>query len=76
MPHKNVEYYLSLRYPVMLTPMEDGGWFAEIPLLKGCWSDGETPDKAISNLHEAQIGWLEVSLKHKHQIPEPETMPA
>lgn len=71
---KDVNYYLSLPYPILLTPMEEGGWFAEIPLLKGCWSDGETPDQAVQNLREAQTGWLEVSLKHHHRIPEPEPM--
>jgi len=28
--------YLSLPYTIELTPDEDGYWFAQIPLLKGC----------------------------------------
>jgi len=36
------DYYLSLPYPIELIPDEDGYWFARIPLLPGCMTQGES----------------------------------
>jgi predicted RNase H-like HicB family nuclease len=70
---KTLEYYLSLPYPILLVPdPEDGTWYVKVPLLKGCMTDGETPEEALRNLKEAMTGWLEVSLERGHEIPEPE----
>jgi predicted RNase H-like HicB family nuclease len=69
---KTLTYYLNLPYPILLVPdPEDGTWYAKIPLLPGCMSDGETPEEAIANLREAQTLWLEVSLDEGDDIPEP-----
>jgi len=49
--------YMTLPYKIEITPpsREDGGGhLATILLLKGCQSDGRTPDEAINNLKEAQ----------------------
>jgi predicted RNase H-like HicB family nuclease len=37
--------------------------------LKGCHSQGESYEEAISNLHEAMEGWIEAA--HKNNIPVP-----
>ncbi len=37
---------------------EEGGFWAEIPALPGCVSQGETLDEIRSNLQEAVEGWL------------------
>ncbi len=66
--------YLSLPYKIELSPLslkEGGGYFAAIPLLKGCHSDGKTPDEAVVNLREAQRAWIESALKHGDVIPKP-----
>ncbi|CAK7023729.1 type II toxin-antitoxin system HicB family antitoxin [uncultured Phascolarctobacterium sp.] len=71
---KNLNYYLSLAYQLQLTKIqvEDGdGYLAEIPLLKGCMSDGETPDEAVKNLEEAKKEWLTYMLENGLEIPEP-----
>ncbi len=71
---KNLEYYLQLPYPILLTPLSDddgGGWMASIPLLFGCWADGETQAEALSELEVVKRLWLEVSLEANHSIPEP-----
>lgn len=71
---KNLNYYLNQKYPIKLKqlPEEDGGgWFAEIPLLPGCMSDGETVEEAIANLNDARKGWIETSLSLGRSIPEP-----
>jgi predicted RNase H-like HicB family nuclease len=70
---KTLDYYLSLPYPILLVPdPEDGIWYAKIPLLQGCMTDGDTPAEALENLKDAMTGWLIVSLKHGDPIPEPE----
>lgn len=74
---KVLDYYMSLPYSILLTPMpeEDGkGWYVEIPELKGCMSDGETIEKAIEMIEDAKLGWLTVSLAHKHEIPLPKVL--
>ncbi len=69
---KTLGYYLSLPYPIILIPDEGGFWFAEIPLLKGCMTQGSSREEALEMLDEAKRLWLEVSLERGHTIPEPE----
>lgn len=47
---------------------EEGGYWAEVPALPGCVTQGETWEEVMENLQEAIQGWLEVaneSLKEK-----------
>ena len=37
---------------------EEGGFWAEVPALPGCVTQGETMDEIKSNLREAVEGWL------------------
>jgi antitoxin HicB len=69
--NKTLEYYLSLRYDIHLEGLEEGGYLATIPLLKGCMSDGETPVEAVTNLEEAKTLWLEGAIELNIPIPEP-----
>lgn len=71
MMSKTLEYYLSLPYTIELTPDEDGYWFAEIPLLKGCMTQGASRDEALSMIDEAKELWLETALEERMEIPEP-----
>ena len=48
-----------------LTPViheEDGRFWAEIPAMPGCFSDGDTEEEARRNIIEAAHGWLEAKL--------------
>ena len=38
---------------------EEGGYWAEVPALPGCVTQGETIDELRGNLREAVEGWLE-----------------
>jgi antitoxin HicB len=71
MTNKGLEYYLSLPYTIELTPDEDGYWFAAIPLLKGCMTQGESREDALVMLDEAKKLWLETALEEGIPIPEP-----
>lgn len=46
---------------VIIHKAEEGGYWAEMPALKGCVSEGETKDEVLSNIKEAAQGWLEVA---------------
>ncbi|MEW6048032.1 MAG: type II toxin-antitoxin system HicB family antitoxin [Bacillota bacterium] len=61
-------------YPVVLYPLpedEGGGWFAEIPDLPGCASDGPTPAEALKAVEEAQEAWLAVARERGFEVPHP-----
>lgn len=47
----------------------DGGFWAEVPALPGCYSQGETVDEFKNNIREAIAGVLKVS---KEQGLEPD----
>ena len=38
---------------------EEGGFWAEVPALPGCVTQGETEEELRANLHEANALWLE-----------------
>lgn len=69
---KDLNYYLSLPYTIELTPDEDGFWFAEIPLLDGCMTNGESREDTLSMLDDAKVAWLTTALEMAIAIPEPE----
>ena len=39
---------------------EEGGYWAEVPALPGCLTQGETMEEVTANLREAVEGWLSV----------------
>jgi antitoxin HicB len=69
--NKPLEYYLSLPYRIELIPDEDGFWFAQIPNLPGCMTQGANRDEALEMLDEAKLLWLETALEENIDIPEP-----
>jgi predicted RNase H-like HicB family nuclease len=40
---------------------EDGGYWAEVPALPGCVSQGETYEEVLENIHEAIEAVLETT---------------
>jgi predicted RNase H-like HicB family nuclease len=48
---------------------EEGGFWAEVPALPGCVTQGETLDELVSNLHEAIDGCLSVDMETIHLEP-------
>jgi len=40
-------------YTVLIHPAEEGGYWTEVPVLSGCFSQGETIDDALRNTREA-----------------------
>ncbi len=70
--NKTLDYYLALPYAIELIPDEDGYWFAQIPLLPGCMTQGPSREEALNMLDEAKVLWLETALSENIPISEPE----
>lgn len=68
---KDLDFYMSLRFKIVLIPEEDG-WGALIPELPGCVGGGDTISEALEMLEDAKRGWLLSALDHGDPIPEPE----
>ena len=39
---------------------EDNGYWAEVPALKGCYSQGDTIDELKEKIKEAIYGWFSI----------------
>ena len=50
-----------MKLQALIHPAEEGGFWAEVPALPGCVSEGETWNETLANIREAAEGWLEVS---------------
>ena len=50
-----------MKLKVVIHPAEEGGFWAEVPALKGCFSEGDTFEETLANIREAAEGWLEVA---------------
>jgi predicted RNase H-like HicB family nuclease len=47
-------------YAVVIHEEAEGGFWAEVPALPGCYSQGESVDELMANLRKAITGVLEV----------------
>ncbi len=50
---------------------EDNAFIAEAPELPGCMADGETYQKAISNMEIIVQEWIETAKELNRPIPQP-----
>lgn len=56
-----------MKIKIVVHEAEEGGFWAEVPAIPGCATQGETMDELIRNLHEAIEGCLSVDVA----APEP-----
>lgn len=42
-----------MEYTIVIHPAEEGGYWTEVPLLPGCYSQGETIEEVFRNIKEA-----------------------
>ena len=57
------------KYAVVIHEDPQGGFWAEVPALPGCYSQGETMDEVMENVRDAIAGVLEV-MKEQGRQPE------
>jgi len=72
--------FLRRPYHILLVRDQDSdgnvGWVASVEELRGCLSQGDTPEEAASMIYEAMGAWLGVALAHGDPIPEPRPEPS
>lgn len=51
-----------MKLRVVVHEAEEGGYWAEVPALPGCATQGETFEELLSNLYEAVEGCLSVDI--------------
>jgi predicted RNase H-like HicB family nuclease len=51
-----------MKIKVVVHEAEEGDFWAEVPAIPGCASQGETMDDLLSNVHEAIEGCLSVDV--------------
>ena len=74
---KDKEYYLSIDYDIIVDKLNDndgGGYFAYYKDITSVMGDGNTKDEAIEDVKNAFISFVEVSLKYKDIIIEPQNL--
>ncbi|MCC5644063.1 type II toxin-antitoxin system HicB family antitoxin [Nostoc sp. CHAB 5824] len=50
-----------MKIRAIIHPAEEGGYWAEVPALPGCITEGDTIEEVMANLKDAIEGWLEVA---------------
>ena len=56
-------------YAVVLHPAEEGGYWAEVPALPGCFSQGETVEETLSDIKGTIESHLLAFKAEGRQIP-------
>ncbi|HCE42613.1 MAG TPA: HicB family protein [Lentisphaeria bacterium] len=52
-----------MKLKVIVHKAEEGGYWAEVPAIPGCMTQGETMKELMKNLHEAVKGCLSIDLE-------------
>ncbi|MFH1117094.1 MAG: type II toxin-antitoxin system HicB family antitoxin [Pseudomonadota bacterium] len=52
-----------MKLKVVIHEAEEGGYWAEVPAIPGCATQGETFEELLQNLYEAVEGCLSVSVE-------------
>ena len=60
-----IEGGLKMEFKAILHPAEEGGYWAEVPVLPGCATQGETIEEVKQNLKQAILGVLGIDEKMK-----------
>ena len=49
----------------IIHPAEEGGYWAEVPALPGCITEGDSMEEVMANLKDAIEGWIDVANSRK-----------
>lgn len=58
-----------MKYRVLIEQHEDGVYVAEVPVLPGCISQGQTREEAVEGIKEAIAAYKESLEAHDEPIP-------
>jgi predicted RNase H-like HicB family nuclease len=63
-----------MKLKVIIHEAEEGGYWAEVPAIPGCATQGETFDELLSNIYEAVEGCLSVDIDEVDLTPRDKIM--
>jgi len=58
-----------MEYTIIMHQAEEGGYWAEVPALSGCYSQGEGIEETMENIREAIETHLEALKEDQQEIP-------
>ena len=58
-----------MEYTILIHKAEEGGYWADVPMLPGCFSQGETVEETIANTKEAIESHLAAMKEEQEEIP-------
>ena len=58
-----------MEYTILVYKAEEGGFWAEVPALPGCYSQGETIEETMENVKEAIEGHLLALKEEREEVP-------
>jgi predicted RNase H-like HicB family nuclease len=61
-----------MEYTVLVYKAEEGGFWAEVPSLPGCFSQGETVEETMINVKEAVEAHILALTEEEEKIPKEE----
>ena len=56
-----------MKIKVVVHEAEEGGYWAEVPAIPGCATQGDTLEELMKNVHEAVEGCLSVEVEQSKQ---------
>ncbi len=56
-------------YMVIMHQAEEGGYWAEVPALEGCFSQGETVEELLADAREAIASHIEALKENGQPVP-------
>jgi len=63
---------MDMTFKVIVHRAEEGGFWAEVPAIPGCATQGETHEELIANVREAIEGCLSVDVTDFERHPDDE----
>ena len=54
---------MDLKLKVVIHESEEGGFWAEVPAIPGCATQGDTLEELMENLHESIEGCLSIDIE-------------
>lgn len=72
--NKQKRAMMNYQIPVVIEPLEEGGFYAECPILPGCHVEGDTYLEALENLEDVVRIHIEGRLEFGDPLP-PELVP-
>ena len=63
-----------MKLKVVIHQAEEGGYWAEVPVIPGCATQGETFSELLQNIYEAVEGCLSIDIQDIDVSPEDQVM--